>query len=70
MTSIKIFTYVVGMITCVVGALLCFTLLFPSTAIEFGVTDGGLKSLFIMYMMWMLLYAVSMHVYASEARRK
>ena len=69
MTTIKIFTHVVGTIVCMVGALLCFTLLFPGKAMEYGVTDEGLKSLFIMYVMWMALFALSLHVYVGEVRR-
>ena len=70
MRSIKIFTHVVGMMGCVVGAMLCFTLLFPSLAMEYGVTDEGLKAQFILFVGWMFLFAVSMHVYAGEMRKK
>jgi hypothetical protein len=70
MTSIKIFTYVVGTMACLSGLLLCSTLLFPSFAMEHGVTDEGLKAQFIIYVMWMALFAVSLHVYVEETRRK
>lgn len=70
MTSIKIFTHVVGTIACVIGGMIAFIFLFPSYAMEQGVTDDSLKSLFIIYVMWMALFAVSLHVYVEETRRK
>ncbi len=70
MTTIKIFTHIVGTIACVVGGMLAFIFLFPSFAMDHGITDDSLKSLFIMYVMWMALFALSLHVYVSEVRRK
>lgn len=70
MTSIKIFTHVVGTMMSVVGMFICLTLCFPGYAMELGMTDDGLKSLFIVFVMWMFLFAVSMHVYAEETRRR
>ena len=69
MKSIEIFTIIVGMMMSVVGILICLTLCFPGYAMELGMTDGGLKSLLIIFVMWMFLFAVSMHVYAEETRR-
>jgi hypothetical protein len=37
---------------------------------EYGVTDGGLRAQFILFVGWMFLFAVSLHVYAGEMRRK
>lgn len=68
MTSLKIFVYVVGTMACIVGGLLSLCLLFPGYAIDHGITDEGLKSLFIMFMMWMFLFAISLHVYVGEMR--
>jgi hypothetical protein len=70
MTTIKIFTHVVGTIACLMGIMLCLILLFPSKAIELGVTDGGLRAQFFLFVGWMFLFAVSLHVYVGEARRK
>ena len=69
MTTIKMFMLVVGTIACMVGAFLCFTLLFPGKAMEYGVTDEGLKSLFIVFIMWMTLFGLSLQVYVKETRR-
>ena len=54
----------------VVGMLICLTLCFPGYAMELGMTDNGLKSLLIIFVMWMFLFAVSMHVYAEETRKR
>lgn len=70
MTSIKIFTYVVGTMACFLGLTLCLIFLFPYQAEELGVTDGGIRSHSIIFIMWMGLFAVSMHVYAQESRRR
>ena len=69
MKSIKLFAFVVGMMMSVVGMLICLVIVFPGYAMEFGMTDEGLKSLLIIFVMWMFLFAVSMHVYAEETRR-
>ena len=70
MTSIKIFTHVVGTIACAVGGIIAFIFLFPSYAMEQGITDDSLKSLFIIYVMYLALFAVSLHVYVQETRRR
>ena len=70
MKSIQIFTFIVGMMMSVIGIMICLVFLFPGYAMELGITDGGLVSLFILFVMWMFLFAVSMHVYAEETRRR
>jgi hypothetical protein len=70
MKSILFFTLIVGMMMSVVGMLICLTLCFPGYAMELGMTDDGLKSLLIVFVMWMFLFAVSMHVYAEETRKR
>jgi hypothetical protein len=70
MKSIKLFTHIVGTIMSVVGMLICLVLFFPGKAIEYGMTDGGLRSLLILFVMWVFLFAVSMHVYAEETRKR
>lgn len=71
MKSIYLFTLVVGTMMSVVGILVCLTLCFPGYAMEYlGMTDEGLKSLLIVFVMWMFLFAVSIHVYAEETRKR
>ena len=70
MKSIYLFTLVVGTMMSVVGMLICLVIVFPGYAMEFGMTDDSLKSLFIIFVMWMFLFAVSMHVYAQETRKR
>lgn len=71
MKSMYLFTLVVGTMMSVVGMLICLTLCFPGYAMEYlGMTDDSLKSLFIIFVMWMFLFAVSMHVYAQETRKR
>ena len=70
MKSIKIFTHVVGTITCAIGLMICLIVLFPSIAMGYGVTDESLKAQLIIFVMWLFLFAVSLHVYVGETRRK
>jgi hypothetical protein len=70
MKPFKIYMYIVGTMACLMGLMLCSILLFPSVAMEYGVTDGGLRAQFILFVGWMFLFAVSLHVYAGEMRRK
>jgi hypothetical protein len=37
---------------------------------EYGVTDESLKAQLIIFVMWLFLFAVSLHVYVGETRSK
>lgn len=70
MKSIKIFTHVVGTIACAIGLAIAFIFLFPGYAMELGMEDANLKSLFVSFIIWMGLFAVSLHMYTDETRSK
>ncbi len=68
MTSTKFYTYITGTVSVIIGLSLCLIFLFPSKAIEMEITDGAVRALSVLFILWFAFFALSLHTYVGELR--